>query len=59
MKRRDFLTKAGVGAAAGIAGASALSTPSLAKSKKILMGVCTNKQERLAVDLLKKINLSK
>ena len=29
-----------------------------AKSKKILMAVCTNKQERLAVDLLKKINLS-
>ena len=28
-----------------------------AKSKQILMGVCTNKQERLAVDLLKKINL--
>ncbi len=30
-----------------------------AKSKQILMAVCTNKQERLAVDLLKKINLSK
>ena len=30
-----------------------------ANSKQILMGVCTNKQERLAVDLLKKINLSK
>ena len=29
-----------------------------AKSKQVLMGVCTNKQERLAVDLLKKINLS-
>tara|TARA_A100001011_G_C14068391_1_gene739170 strand:+ start:36 stop:698 length:663 start_codon:yes stop_codon:yes gene_type:complete len=29
-----------------------------AKSNQILMGVCTNKQERLAVDLLKKINLS-
>ena len=29
-----------------------------AKSKKILLAVCTNKQERLAVDLLKKINLS-
>ena len=29
-----------------------------AKSKQILMAVCTNKQERLAVDLLKKINLS-
>ena len=29
-----------------------------AKSKQILMGVCTNKQEKLAVDLLKKINLS-
>ena len=28
-----------------------------AKSNQILMGVCTNKQERLAVDLLKKINL--
>ena len=30
-----------------------------AKSKQILMAVCTNKQERLAVDLLKKIDLSK
>ena len=29
-----------------------------AKSKQILMAVSTNKQERLAVDLLKKINLS-
>ena len=29
-----------------------------AKSKQILMAVCTNKQERLAVDLLKKIKLS-
>ena len=29
-----------------------------AKSNQILMGVCTNKQERLAKDLLKKINLS-
>ena len=29
-----------------------------AKSNQILMGVCTNKQERLAIDLLKKINLS-
>ena len=29
-----------------------------AKSKQILMAVCTNKQERLAVDLLEKINLS-
>ena len=29
-----------------------------AKSNRILMGVCTNKQERLAKDLLKKINLS-
>ena len=29
-----------------------------AKSKQILMAVCTNKQERLAVDLLRKINLS-
>ena len=28
-----------------------------AKSKNISMGVCTNKQERLAVDLLKKIKL--
>ena len=28
-----------------------------AKSNQILMGVCTNKQERLAIDLLKKINL--
>ena len=30
-----------------------------AKSNQILMGVCTNKQEKLAIDLLKKINLSK
>ena len=29
-----------------------------AKSNQSLMGVCTNKQERLAIDLLKKINLS-
>ena len=29
-----------------------------AKSNQRLMGVCTNKQERLATDLLKKINLS-
>ncbi len=29
-----------------------------AKSKKIPMAVCTNKQERLAVDLLKKIKLA-
>ena len=28
-----------------------------AKSKKISMAVCTNKQEKLAVDLLKKLNL--
>ena len=28
-----------------------------AKNRNILMGVCTNKQERLAVDLLKKIKL--
>ena len=30
-----------------------------AKGKKILMAVCTNKQERLAVDLLKKLDMSK
>ena len=30
-----------------------------AQSEKIPMAVCTNKQERLAVDLLKKINLDK
>ena len=29
-----------------------------AKSKKISMAICTNKQERLAVDLLKKIKLA-
>ena len=29
-----------------------------AKSKNISMAVCTNKQERLAVDLLKKLNIS-
>ena len=28
-----------------------------AKNRNILMGVCTNKQERLAIDLLKKIKL--
>ena len=28
-----------------------------AKSKNIMMGVCTNKQERLAIDLLKKIKI--
>jgi len=30
-----------------------------AKGKKISMAVCTNKQERLAVDLLKKLDMSK
>ena len=30
-----------------------------AKNKNISMGVCTNKQERLAVDLLKKLDMSK
>ena len=30
-----------------------------AKSKKISMAVCTNKQEKLAVDLLKKLNMMK
>ena len=30
-----------------------------AKNKKIAMAVCTNKQERLAVDLLKKLDMSK
>ena len=30
-----------------------------AKSKKISIAVCTNKQERLAVDLLKKLDMSK
>ena len=30
----------------------------LAQSKKILMAVCTNKHEKLAIDLLKKINLA-
>ena len=28
-----------------------------AKSKNISMGVCTNKQEKLAIDLLKKLNI--
>jgi len=41
MKRRDFLTKAGIGAAAGVVGASTLSTPSLAKSKKTITIVST------------------
>ena len=30
-----------------------------AKNKNISMGVCTNKQEKLAIDLLKKLNLYK
>ena len=30
-----------------------------AKSKNIYMGICTNKQERLAIDLLKKLDLYK
>ena len=30
-----------------------------AKNKNISMGVCTNKQEKLAVDLLKKLNMNK
>ena len=30
-----------------------------AKSKNISMGVCTNKQEKLAIDLLKKLNMYK
>ena len=30
-----------------------------AKGKKISMAVCTNKQERLAIDLLKKLDMSK
>ena len=30
-----------------------------AKNKKISMAVCTNKQERLAIDLLKKLDMSK
>ena len=30
-----------------------------AKNKKISMAVCTNKQERLAIDLLKKLNIYK
>ena len=30
-----------------------------AKSKNISMAVCTNKQEKLAVDLLKKLDISK
>ena len=30
-----------------------------AKNKNISMGVCTNKQERLAVDLLKKLDMNK
>ena len=30
-----------------------------AKNKNISMGVCTNKQEKLAVDLLKKLDMSK
>ena len=36
-----------------------LSTSQWAKNKKISMAVCTNKQERLAVDLLKKLNIYK
>ena len=32
---------------------------SWAKNKNISMGVCTNKQEKLAIDLLKKLNIYK
>ena len=33
MKRRDFITKAGVAAGAGVVAASTLSTPALASKK--------------------------
>ena len=38
MKRRDFITKAGVAAGAGVVAASALSTPALA-SKKVELNI--------------------
>ena len=34
MKRRDFISKAGVGVVAGVAGASALSAPAVAGGHK-------------------------
>ena len=34
MKRRDFISKAGVGVVAGVAGASALSAPAIAGGHK-------------------------
>ena len=37
MKRRDFIGKAGIGIASGVAAASTLSTPALAQSKKLLL----------------------
>ena len=49
--------KIGIGGPVG-AGKTSL-TEALCKnlSKNISMAVCTNKQERLAIDLLKKLNL--
>ena len=41
MKRRDFISKAGIGIASGVAVASTLSTPALAQSKKTITIVST------------------
>ena len=41
MKRRDFITKAGVGVAAGVAGAGTLSAPAIADGHKELNIVST------------------
>ena len=41
MKRRDFIGKAGIGLASGVAAASTLSTPALAQSKKTITIVST------------------
>ena len=41
MKRRDFITKAGVGVAAGVAGAATLSAPAIADGHKELNIVST------------------
>ena len=35
MKRRDFISKAGLGIATGVAATSALSAPAIAHSKKL------------------------
>ena len=41
MKRRDFLSKAGLGVTAGVIGASALSTPAISGGHKTINVVST------------------